>query len=193
MNHRLNFSCIIFHKLLIYSAESGCLLLLKLRVNDCFPFMKEFCSELKAYYIHKWFKGLLKQAALSLKGCEELKTEIIPNFRFWAFFLCPTSEFSSCICVATCACSLFWLLLWGFFNLLSSFFYPMPGTSSSLLPIVSKSSLLWLQPVQRLASFVPAQCWCDLWAHKRRYQWDVCSLCCWRCCSCFGFSFSLTD
>lgn len=120
-----------------YSAESGCFLSLKLGVNDCFSFMKEFCSELKAYYIHIWFKGLLKQVVLSLKGCEELQTEIIPNFRLWAFFLCPTSEFSSYICVATRACSLFWLLLWFFFFLLCCDLF-----SSLCLVLVAASLLL---------------------------------------------------
>lgn len=66
---------------------------------------------------------------LSLKGCEELKTEIVPNSAFWAVCLCPASEFSSCICVATCVS--FWL----FFSTLSCHLSSTP----SLVPVAPSS------------------------------------------------------
>jgi len=74
----------------------------------------------------------LRDAALSLKQCEELKTENVPNSALWAFFLCPTSKFSSCIYVATSACSVSWVLFFTSCCCLPSAPSPVPVAPSAL-------------------------------------------------------------
>lgn len=114
-----------FSRVTLNLADSGWLLLLKLELMSPFSFHKGILQWTQST-LHLWMiSGSSKQAALSLTGSEEPKPEIIPNSAFWALFLCPASEFSSCISVATCAYSLSWIF---FFNtLLLSSLYPHPS------------------------------------------------------------------